>query len=363
MSLSIKKLDELLNKKGLIPKKYFSVNTSCVYIEVLSLSNADIFLLYIPSKYDIKIINRNDVYNIEYMEISEDGNIPDDYAGELDDFEIEKRYDEIDLNIDPTEKGKNISDILEENYNHPVSLKDVSKDDKQRLREIFRQLRRLKLCVQNLRYKICIFYRNFMCCIRRDNTFEGFMISGYNGSSQINLAVTLDLESFYGKLDSIAVDITTVRQGVYNILDKNHHRHTINLTKMLSQKNILLTSADIVTQKKTKCMSQLHKLEKLLEILGERERQNLDKIVEIDEYYGNEISLKGLHSDIERTHRLAKHETELGKISLLQEEIIRNIIVVKKKFEDLSLKVDKICFDNSVMIDAIVKNFIQLSEL
>jgi hypothetical protein len=363
MSLSINKLDGLLASRGLVPKKYFSIKRSCVYIEVLSLATADRFMLYIPSKYDITLNGGNDVYNLEYMEVTEDGNIPSDYAGEPDNFDLEKQYDGIDLSIDPTDQTKDISASLEESYNHPVSLKDVSHTEKQRIREVFRQLRRLKFCVQSISYKLCIFYKCFLCCIRRDDTFEGFVAARYPGTPTMSLMVTLDLEALYGKLDSVSVDIATVREGVCRVLDRNYHRHTVNLGKMLSHKDTLTSSGDSVARKKAKYVSYLSRLSAMLATTNLAEEKQLEKLARIEEQYTAEASVKGLHSDIERSHQVAKCDGEIGKIGAVKEEIVRNIIGVRRKIEDLSLRADRICFDNSVMIDAIVKNFIQLSEL
>ena len=363
MSLSINRLDELLQSRGLIPKKYFSIKQSCVYVEVLNLATADSFMLYIPSKYDIPVSGGSDVHNMDYMDVTEDGNIPNDYAGEPDNFDVEKQYDGIDLGLSESGRGKDMSSSLEESYNHPVSLRDVGNDERQRLREIFRQLRRLKFCVQNLSYKLCILYRSFLCCIRRDDTFEGFVLARHPGIGQMRMMVTIDLEALYGKLDSITVDVTTVQEGISRVLDRNHRKNTANLAKMLSQREVLVSSGGIVEHKKAKYSTALARLKAMLHSVNSAEEKQVQRMSDIEAQYTAEASVKGLHSDIERSHRVAKCDAELAKIRGVKEEIVRSIIGVRSKIEDLSLKVDRICFDNSVMIDAIVKNFLQLSEL
>ena len=79
-------------------------------------------MLYIPSKYDIACDNGD--YNLDYLDIPIGGTVSDDYADEPD---IEKSYDEIETELDPS--GENMEKQLEENYNRPVSLKDLSKKD------------------------------------------------------------------------------------------------------------------------------------------------------------------------------------------------------------------------------------------
>jgi hypothetical protein len=364
MPLSISKLEKLLTSKGLLPKKFFVMNGFIVYLEVLSIANADSFMLYIPSKYEIAIGSGRDVYKAIYIDISEDGHIPGDYAGEPDNFDIEKQYDEVDIDLSPDNRGHHdMAEHLEENYNHPLSLKDIKKDDTRQLREIFRQLRRLKFCVQSLKYKLCIMFKDYMCCIRRDDTFEGFIIRRLRGPPERKLMVTLDLETLYEKIDSVSIDIKTVREGVYRVLNKNQSKHIRNLQKMFEQKNDLATFSDVVLKKKIQYTEYLTRLEQLLSDLGKAEKRNIEKLLEIDERYSTESSLKGLHDDIEKTHQVAKYETELSRINVVKQELIRSILIVKAKHEDLALKVDQVVFDNIIMVDAILKNFVKLSEV
>lgn len=365
MPLSLNKLDRLLSAKGLLPKKYYTIHGFCVYIEVLSINNADSFMLYIPSKYEINVPNHgNDVYKVIYIDINENGTIPGDYAGEPDNFDLEKQYEEIDIDLSPAKlHNKDIQGYLEENYNHPLSLKDISKDDTNNLREIFRQLRRLKFCVQNLKYKLCILYKDYICCIRRDDTFEGFYAKHLRGPPERKLMVTLDLETLYEKIESVSIDVKTVREGIYQLLDKNQGKHLRNLSKMLEQKNNLSLFSQNVLMKKNQYAMHLKKLENLLTSLGIAEKKNIEKLIEIEEKYNSDTSIKGLHTDIERSHLISKYESELSRINGVKQELIRNILIIKSKHEDLALKTDVVCFDNSIMIDAIVKNFIHMANL
>jgi len=53
-------------------------------------------------------------------------------------------------------------------------------------------------------------------------------------------------------------------------------------------------------------------------------------------------------------------EIRVQLLSYLDE---RNIIKIKMVTENITLKFDQICFDNTVMLNAIVKNFDQLSKI
>jgi hypothetical protein len=363
MTLSLDKLTRLLKDRSLIPKKYFVIKGLCVYIEVISITTADILMLYIPSKYEIAVRNRDDVYNIDYLEINEDGTIPSDYAGGSEKDEMEQQYDEIDINNEITYTTKDISKQLEQNYNHPLSLKDVNNADMVILREIFRQLRRVKLSVQNIKYKLCIFYKDFICCIRRDNTFDCYSIQSFRGSSEKRLVVSIDLESMYGKLDTIQDDVRVVRNGVYAILNKNQDKHINNLTRMLELKENLTIFSENIKSKKEKYILYLNSMEALLTKLNEAETENLEKLSELDELYRNDGSVNGIHIDMEKSRLISKYEGELSRINITKQELISTILLLKTKYEDLSLSLDNIVFDNIVMVNTIIKNMVKLGDL
>ena len=364
MTLSLAKLEKLLVNNSFTITKIFTVDDYCVYIELLSNSTADVTMMYIPSKYNIKAPPSSITWALTYIDIDENGEIPETYTEEKDNFDLEQQYDEVTLDLAVNlDKQKNIEDRLEESYNHPVSLKDISKTDTTALREIFRQLRRLKFCVQNVKYKLCIIYHAYLCCIRRDGTFECFYVSGQKFPiKNRKLVITFDLETLYNKLGSIAIDVKTIRDGIYKVLDKNQLKNTHSLFNILHFKETVIQSAEKYVKNRQKFTQYIIKFEKLLEDMLVAEQISLDKLSKIDQQYTNNNSLKGLHIDIEKSHMKSKYETDLNNIVRLKKEITNNILDIKLQRETLSLQIDKICFDNIVMLDAVRKNFELLSE-
>jgi len=329
----------------------------CVYLEVFNINTAETFLVYIPSKYEIKLERGNNAFRIEYLDIlDENGNISEDYGGKPDNYELENNYDEIEINLGhDTSENKNLEKHMEENYKHPVNLKDITKDDTQDLRDIFRQLRRLKFCVQGIKYKLGIVYKNYLCCIRRDDTFECFIVKKRSANKDKRLLVSLDLETLYTKFESLSLDIKTVRQGIYKVLNKNHLRNARKLKNMLERNLNIVEISDDLYLKKEQYSMYINNLESLLTKIEESENKVLANITKIKEKY-SDPSLKGLHIDMEKSRLISKQEAEIEKIRGVKQEIIRNSSILKDKQENLMLSIDGIFFDNSVMIDAIVKN-------
>lgn len=360
MTLSSNKLQELLSSKGLSVNRFYTVNGLCVYVDVFCSSTFDSFMLYIPSKYDIKPSGRIDTFSMEYLDVREDGYIPGDYGREPNDIALEKAYDEIDI----TEENKgDMVEYLEEHYNRPVALKNVSESDLTELRDVFRQLRRLKFCVQSLKYKLCISFKKYICCIRRDDTFEGYIVKGGSDDNRRRFFVTIDLESLYSKLDTVAEDITTIRDGVYAVLDKNHLKHTKCLSRMMDSKIILADSSVDILRKKAAYAAYISKFKLLLEELAQNSESTSQKIYDLREGNSSNTGIKGFHSDMERGQKISKLDEELTRLNKLKKEVRANIAEVNAKYENIVLKVDKILFDNSVMLDAMLKNLNDLENM
>ena len=241
-------------------------------------------------------------------------------------------------------------------------MKDLSGKDTGQLREVFRQLKRLGLCVQTLKYKLCITFKNYLTCIRRDDSFEGFVIDGPQSNSERKLRISIDLESLYSKRTSISMDVKTVREGIYRVLNKNQIRHTNNLQKILDHKMDFVNSSARSSLKKEKYTNYLSRLDKMLQVLSVAETKEKQKIELAHQSYGSNTGVKGLQMDIEKSHVLSKHSEKITHINMVRQDVIRHTLQVKGELEDLSLRIDKICFDNIVMIDAITRNFIGMSE-
>ncbi len=365
MTLSLNKLDRLLSSRGFTIKKYFVINNLCVYLEILSFLNADTFLLYIPSKYEINAPRGADTFTLEYLEIDTNGNLPGDFAGEPNEVDVEKIYNEIDIVLDPNDKERqNLIGHLEENYNRPINLRDMKKTDKDDIKEIFRQLRRFKLCVKNIKYKMGITYKNFICCIRRDEGYDCFAINHYHlCNDNKKLTITVDLETLYSKIDTISNDTNTVRDEIYKILDKNQTRHSKLFKNMLEQGSDITTYSEAIYMQKKRYEEYLSQLEDMLVKLTESERKTNGKLNALNGGKKYDPSLKGLHTDIHNANISSKYRTELDRITSLKQEVIKNILNVKIKQENIMLKIDRIFFDNSVMINAIITNMNSLRVL
>jgi len=362
MPLSLPKLEKLLVMKGFVANKFFIIDKLCVYIHVISVKNSEDFLLYIPSKYKFVIEEHGkNIHKIKFLDIENYDNTVDEYAGLPDPDEVEKEYEEIDIELSPNKKN-NIEGHLESGYKRTISLKDISKEDTKDLKDIYRQLKRLGFCVQAVRYKIAIFYKNYLCSIRRDDSIECFSIKNWPNTAKRKIYVIVDLELLYENMDSLQTNIETVRKGIYKVLDKNQLTHTRMLQRFLDEKNDIMISSEKAYNKKEEYTTYLIEFEQLLSVINVSEEKINFKIHEINEKYST-IGIKGLHTDIEKSHQINKLETELNKISIIKQDITNNIDELIIKREDTLLTIDKIMFNTQIMLYEIIKNFRQLSAI
>ena len=280
MPLSLKKLEDLLASKGFVCKAYFKLDDFCIYIEVFSVQDATSFMLYISSRYELKVDNRDNIYELKYMEmIKEEENVTSSYANEPDDVDIEEFYNNIDINLhNYNQQNTNLEKMLLEDYNKQLSIKDVNKEDKQNLKDIFRQMNRFMYCVQNIKYKLSIFYKNYLCSITKDDELDCFLILNYPRNDDRKLYIYIDLKTLYIKMETFPNDVRTVKDGIYRLLNQNQIKHTKVLNDMLEQKNTIIQYSEMVQKKKENIQTYITQFETLLNNLNINEKSIFEKL-------------------------------------------------------------------------------------
>ena len=357
MSLSLAKLENLLVSKGFVVINYFELDDACFYIELFAVKTADTFLMYIPSKYTFRITNGTNSFNIKYLDIDNADNVPDEYAVKQDDVDIEDIYG--NTNIELSADKKNMEEELENNYKRPISLRDISGNDTLTLKAIHRQLRRFKYCVQNLKYKLAVMYKNYICAIRRDDTIDFFSVKNYPRNDSKKLMIIIDLETFYDSNENLVNDIQIVRESIYKLLEKNQGTQTRMISKILENKKDVIVMPQELQRKKVRYNKMTRELFVMLNTMTYAE----NKITEQLEALNTKYQESSLENDINKAHERDKLEKELDKINTIKSDIGKNILVLREKRENKILSIDKLSFDNAVMLDVILKNFSKLKTI
>jgi hypothetical protein len=357
MSLSLAKLENMLLNKGFVVINYFELDEACFYIELFAVKTADTFLMYIPSKYTFPITSGINSFKIKYLDIDNADNVPDEYAVKQDDVDIEDIYG--NTNIELSADKKNMEEELENNYKRPISLRDISGNDTLTLKAIHRQLRRFKYCVQNLKYKLAVMYKNYICAIRRDDTIDFFSVKNYPRNDSKKLMIIIDLETFYESNENLVNDIQIVRDSIYKLLEKNQGTQARMISKILENKKDVIVMPQELQRKKVRYNKMTRELFVMLNIMTDAE----NKIIEQLEGLNTKYQETTLENDINKAHERDKLEKELDKINTIKSDIGKNILVLREKRENKILSIDKLSFDNAVMLDVILKNFSKLKTI
>jgi hypothetical protein len=342
--LSLNKLEKILTTQGFLIKSIYSYDKYCVYIEILCLTNADIFLLYIPSKYDILINEKYQIYNIKYIELK------DIYTNlyENEDDNIEKTYEDIKM-----EDNDNIIEQLDNIYKKQIILDNKDKVYNN-IKNIYKQLNRLKYSVQTIKYKISIQYKNFLCNITRDNEINCCIIENISVyDNQIrNIYITIDLETFFSKVNNVIENIINVRNNIYKILNRTQSLKYNNMFTGLDKLNELICFNKHIEKKKETNTSYILSLENMYKQLCNTEKKIYNKLDEL-----NNITDEQYNKD-----EIIRIENKINDINKIKEKIFKYILTLKNKQSDLYLFVDKMIYDNSVMLNEIVNNIDKVKE-
>ena len=311
MTLSLKKLETLLSSYGFVCNNYFIQDRRCMYIELMSITTADTFIMYIPSNYTFEVKNRPNTYKLQDMDLDTDDNIADNYGEEVDN--IQDKYNEVSVDLILNKDGT-IEKELENKYKRQIKLKEISNNDIKDIKSIYRQLRRLRYCVQEIEYKTAILFKNYLCIIRRDDTIDIFIIRGYNTDNKRKLFIVCDLERFYEKPEKIEHDIKTVRSGLYKILSKNQSNQFNVMTSLFEDKNNI---GQIIIQSKiqiTKFNEYIMHLNDMIFTMNNSEKVCMKTIRDIK---NNTI----MYRDTEKNYRLTQLSRELEKIGKIKKAL------------------------------------------
>ena len=366
MPLSIEKLNELLDKKGFISRKYYIEGGYCRFIEILSIHTIDSYLLHIPARYNFepRVSDRHNVYKIKALSMIKPDSVEHKYAGKLDQTKIASNYNEIELPSQYPHQMKDIDSIdmesqLTQQYRRPIILKDVEDRDNLTLQCIFRQLKRLQYCVQFLKYRFGIVYRDYLAVLNTDDTIQCFKIRNFPDTDHRNLYITIDLEVFYENSKVLLDDLEQLQNGIRGVLDKNQEVQSKHLDTMLIQQQHIIKVLSSLQHKKIFLRIELQKYKELFKTIEETINNLMGEINEINQYI-SQSSGKTQEQYIKRKHAIYMKLTQL----YTKKEEAAHAIIHNPKYEHhLSLNIDRILFDNNVMLDKIFKNVSQLSKL
>jgi hypothetical protein len=350
MSLSVEKLNRILKELHCISTNYYIYKKRIIYIECIYLKTKDPFMIFVSDNYKFKY---NDENNIKLKRIQDNDvdRILENYSKDENKLDTLKIYNN---NLYVTDVDNNptiIEENLQEGYNISLDLENKN-DEKFQIRDIKRQARRLKLSVEGSKYRLSVIQNNFMVIPRKDDDVIFFMKNIIIDKNR-KIYVIIDIESIITDT-KILENINKIYNGFIDILNKNI---IINKNKLDEFKNtdITLESVISVVEKINRYSEYIEEFEDIIREKEEQENEILEKI--------NLIRNKpkyGLNDDLKNAPVLLDLDNKLNKLNTERNEYINKIIELKNKQNNNSLILDKILFDNIMLLSTIKFNLTQL---
>lgn len=359
-SLSLEKLRNTLKKRGMIPIKYFLYKDRILFIHVFIIKNCNSFILHIEDEFSFKLeknsFNSNEKASfINRIEIEKfmRKNLDKDIRNIYSDINITPR-----LNLDDSK----LSEKLDKEYGHIINEDDIKKEDDNNYLDSYKQIDRIKNSFSKLKYKISIISGPYIFIVIEDKikcyNIENFDEEEltYNSSYYI----VSNIQNFFEKIDSIDYEINEIRGKIEGIWDYTQKTQYERILELYRNKDNVSENYKIVYKKKMELISIRNKLNETLE-------QTYIKQNEAEQEYNSHntkmANNNGFKSDVNNIHYKKKLEDTLNSYTEMINELTMKINKLSDKIKDYELTIDKVFYNNFLMMNSIRKNILQLSEL
>jgi regulator of replication initiation timing len=357
MPLSISKLEKLLNSYGFIVRSIFSIHKEVTYVELFDVSHSENFFLYVPSKYKIPV--NGDSY--ELSNVSSNGEeevIPDDDIEDENDDDALRSYGG---NIQLVSDNKTIKTTLLEGYDYSINLKS---GQNLQVKELYSQLNRYSMPVQNLKYKFLIISDTYLGVIKRDNSISVFFIKEYTPYQYNRIYVIIDLDTLFLNPSLIPKNVSIIRKSFFQIISTNHQKHSSMIQELYTKQDTFMEMIAKLVTERNRLDLAVQKLEELLTKLINSENDKFNELQNFITTNGQgDSDITGIYNDMKISHQRNKIQKEMDKILSVKQTMIKEIMLFKAQQENLALIMDNVFFHNTIEMYRINSNLTQLQKL
>ena len=364
MPLKLSKVENLLLNNRLLITSFYLLGDRCVFIKVFSIDKGHSFLIKIDSEYKLVItkeqISQRPNINVLFLnsitEEASDTSTVERYGKIPDDDEIRRRYD---INFQKNEVGgkEELEANLENNYKKKFFLGDLDQSFKHDHKECKRQLKRLSLSFSDIRYMLSMVYNNLFLYVDDKSKINSFLIREQNTEGRKLLFVIVRLDFFFEDKDRIIKDVITIKKSLFSIVDKTSEANVGNLLLILKKFEAVGTIITEINKIKRTIYTHLEQFEKLIETLVEKEHTLAEEIYVLEESHE-----KGEINEVAFVHAKRAVEEKKEKAIGVKQRILKNINKTLNQYDDIYLKCDKLEFDNTILLDTLLKNIKEMEE-
>lgn len=283
-----------------------------------------------------------------------------DYVKSLqpDRQELLKEYNDRNMNVDTGE-------VDDESYNVNIEFDKI--DLELDLKISIHQLKRYKLCVEKLPYKLIMFSNRWILNVNKYSEIEPYKIlpSEKVFGEQKYILVTINLERLYNEYESVPTELKSIEKGLLATMESNQHKSLNNINRLIQHNSSMFSYWTKLENKKLKIKKNLEDLSHL-SVINTQTRMKLESeihnIKERREQSGNAVG-RGFKQEVDEIDKLYKLDSRLRRVKHTQREIIQKYNAVWKRLQKLICDGDKVMFNSNTLIYHIVKNLDELKEI
>ena len=335
LSSVFKRLSNFLHQYNYKIDSTYAKDDITRFVKITSKTRGYTYILVIPHKYTIdRLSDAIKLYNIDktssdkpeevYDKITETSLLDDSKYLSSSAVDELTRYESIDIDHDSN-----------------LSLYEES--------ELIRdQLRRLRNCVEDLRYKVCIESNNCVCIINTDNKISCY---SYKNTHSVNekyrrMYITIDLDTFYNSIDSVIRDTEVLEKNLYKILNKTHDKQVSAIKGYLRQFSNI---GDLLESKYRSGDRYVEKIKSVTVKISKIDKKEKEILEEI----------KGIKSLISETDivKNRKLQADLLQTQTLKNEAIEVLDDLKSSYDNFILEFETILVDNIGLLNTVTNNF------
>lgn len=349
MPLVLTKLERLIVKHHYVIVSVYVYEKYCRYIRIVSTHTGETMLLFVDPQYRLLIPADTDdrIVIMKMIDFSTGDTAIEKYRDYPDKKELEEKYRK-QINV-VDNRNDNFEDKLEEKYKYKIFLKDMEKPKILKIKNSFRQLQRLALLVQDLRYKMCILTENYIICTEDDDIINCYQLSS---TSRESIVVIVDLEYFHKKLATVQDDVDTIKKTLYSLINKHHIESFDDIKKLITSLQSTFSSVESITVNQNTIDTNISKTLSLLETLQAQLDNFLDQYAKIDT----------TREDI-YVHEKKRLEDKIRHSEDVKQKLLNYILSLIEEKDNLFLTIDQVEFDTAIFLDGIKKRLEEFENL
>lgn len=355
MPLKLSKLENLLFENRLLLKAIYNRNDRCIFIKVFSINTGIFFFISIDAEYDLRIRDSDlqqrgsglESYTLDKIVYKEGDSVIEKYSAYPSDKEIQNQYE---IQLKKEFQDAELEANLENGYKRKIFLKDVKKELDLTLKDCMRQLKRLSLSFENIKYSLCILEDKLFVFSEGDKV-NSFYLEKQNTENNRLFFLITSLEFFYENPKSIVEDVKDIKSALFTVLDKNSKQNIDKLLYMLNKFDKYGEILRLISANKRQFQKLLKENESRLVESQKNEKIVLQEITQMEEQYE-----QGKLNDTNYVHRKRLLDEKKTSILTSKQDILKHLIKLRNFSDNLYLKSDKVDFENIILVDAITKN-------